>query len=89
MTQLLRKCTARFSETAIDGEVVVMELERGDFFSLTGTAAAAWQRIDGTRTRAALIADLAADHDLAPADVAADVDAFLDQLRAAGLIEPN
>ena len=84
---LLTKVRGRFTETAIDGEVVVMDLARGDFFSLTGTAAAAWHRIDGTRSRAALIADLAADYDKAPDEVAVDVDAFLGQLGAAGLID--
>ena len=40
MTALISKRTAAFSETAIDGEVVVMDLDRGDFFSLTGTPCA-------------------------------------------------
>ena len=87
MTQLLRKCPANFSETEIDGEVVVMDLTRGDFFSLTSTAAAAWQLIDGTRTRASLIAALAQDYGAASETIAAEVDTFLDQLGAARLID--
>lgn len=87
MTTLLHKHSQAFSETEIDGEVVVMDLARGDFFSLTGTAAAAWRKIDGTRDRAALIADLAAEFGQAADTVAPDVDAFLEQLTAAGLID--
>ena len=87
MTAAISKRTQAFSETEIDGEVVVMDLDRGDFFSLTGTAAAIWQRIDGNRSRAALITELAAEYDRAPDEVAADVDAFLAQLGAAGLID--
>lgn len=86
MTTKLAKATDRFSETAIDDEVVVMSLESGDFFSLTGTARAVWYLIDGTRTRAALLADLAAQFSCEPEEMAEDVDAFLNELSAAGLL---
>lgn len=86
MSQLLAKAADRFSETAIDDEVVVMSLESGDFFSLTGTARAVWERIDGTRSRDQLLAGLAAQFGCDPADIAGDVDAFLAQLAGAGLL---
>ncbi len=86
MTQLLTKQSDRFSETAIDDEVVVMSLESGDFFSLTGTARAIWRLIDGTRDRAALLSELAQQHDCQVTEIADDVDAFLDQLNQAGLL---
>lgn len=86
MSKLLAKAAGRFSETAIDDEVVVMSLENGDFFSLTGSAKAIWLLIDGTRDRAALLTEPAAQHDCPEAEIAADVDAFLDQLNQAGLL---
>lgn len=86
MSNLLAKAAGRFSETEIDDEVVVMSLENGDFFSLTGSAKAIWLLIDGTRDRATLLAKLAAQHDCSEAEIAADVDAFLDQLNQAGLL---
>lgn len=86
MTQLLTKQSDHFSETAIDDEIVIMSLESGDFFSLTGTARSIWQLIDGTRDRAALLADLALQHDCSEAEIMADVEAFLDQLNQAGLL---
>jgi len=89
MSAPIAKCTDAFTETEIEGEVVVMDLARGDFFSLTGTAAAIWQRIDGSRSRDALIAELAAEYEVSTDEMAADVDAFLAQLGAAGLIEAN
>lgn len=89
MSQVLAKAAGRFSETAIDDEVVVMSLENGDFFSLTGTALAIWRLIDGSHTRAALLADLAAGFDCAEAELVGDLDAFLTQLRAAGLLETD
>lgn len=86
MSIKLAKATGRFSETAIDDEVVVMSLESGDFFSLTGTARAIWHLIDGTRSRAALLTELAAQFDLEETALAGDLDAFLAQLGAAGLL---
>lgn len=87
MTTFLRKHSQAFSETEIDGEVVVMDLDRGDFFSLTGTAAAIWRKIDGTRSRSVLIAELAEEYARPEGDVTQDVDAFLAQLKTAGLID--
>ena len=89
MTAPISKCPKAFTETEIEGEVVVMDLARGDFFSLTGTAAAIWRRIDGSRSREVLIAELAAEYELGADAVTADVDAFLAQLGAAGLIETD
>lgn len=89
MSTKLAKATTRFSETEIDDEVVVMSLESGDFFSLTGTAQAIWTLIDGTRTRAALLTELAAQFDVEESALAGDLDAFLAQLEAAGLLEAD
>lgn len=83
----LRKIEGAFSETAIDGEIVVMSLQSGEFFSLVDSAAAIWSLIDGTRDRIALIAAAARQHAAQPDLIAPDVDAFLGQLSAAGLIE--
>ena len=83
----IAKRKGEFVETEIDDEVVVMELGQGEFFSLTGTAISIWRLIDGTRDRAALIAALAEEYDAPSAEIASDVDEFLDKLGNAGLIE--
>lgn len=82
----IAKQAGRFTETDIDDEIVVMRLDNGEFFSLSGTAAAAWRLIDGTRDRAALIAALATAFDGDQATVAADVDDFLARLSENGLL---
>lgn len=84
----LAKAAGRFSETAIDDEVVVMNLDTGDFYSLTGTARAIWTLIDGTRTRADVLAALAAQYggDTDADAMAAQLDAFVGDLRDAGLL---
>lgn len=82
----LAKAAGRFTETTIDDEIVVMSLDSGDFFSLTGTARAIWLALDGQHDRAGLINALAADFAAEPDEIADDVDAFLAQLMAAGLL---
>ena len=86
MTQPLTKDLTAFAETRIDEEIVVMNLSSGDFFSLQGSGAAIWDLIDGTRDRAAVLAALTRDYAAADADLAADLDAFLAELRSSGLL---
>lgn len=82
----LAKAAGTYSETTIDDEVVVMSLATGDFFSLTGTARAIWQQLDGAPTRAGLIAALAKEFGAEQAAIEPDCDAFLAQLLTAGLL---
>lgn len=82
----LAKAAGQFTETTIDDEVVVMSLASGDFFSMAGTARSIWQALDRHQDRAGLLAALAAEFGTEPAEIAPDVDAFLAQLDAAGLL---
>ena len=86
MSQPLTKDPAAFAETRIDDEIVIMNLASGDFFSLTDSAAAIWDLLDGSRNRAAVLAALAGEYAAAQADLAHDLDVFLGELRAGGLI---
>lgn len=82
----LAKQAGRFTEAAIDDEIVVMHLSTGEFFSLTGTAAAIWRLIDGSRDRDALIGELSEEFGGKDREMAEDVEEFLNQLRGLGLI---
>ena len=82
----LAKRSERFTETPSDGEVVIMRLDTGQFFSLAGTAAAAWHLIDGERTRADLIAALSVEYASADGQLEKDLDEFLGQLKASGIL---
>lgn len=86
MSQPLTKDPAAFAETRIDDEIVIMNLASGDFFSLTDSAAAIWDLLDGSRDRAAVLAALGDEFDVAPGELAGDLDTFLGELRAGGLI---
>ncbi len=74
-----------------DGEVIVVNLTLGNYFSLQGTAAEAWQRIAAGETSAAISADWQARFGV---DAQADLSAFLnrlveEQLLAEGPGEPE
>lgn len=86
MIQPLVKQRDAFRETTIGDEVAVMRLSDGDFFSLTGTARAIWELIDGSRDAAAIAAELA-DHYAANDDaIPVEVERFVATLRDAGLV---
>lgn len=80
------KLTDRFTEADIDNEIVVMRLDNGEFFSLSGTGAAIWRLVDGRRDRAAIVAALVDEFDGEEAEIEADVDAFLVRLGETGLL---
>jgi pyrroloquinoline quinone biosynthesis protein D len=86
MTAKLHKASERFSETTIDNEIVVMQLDTGVFFSLKGTAWRIWELLDGTRDRAALLAALQTDYPDSASTIEQDLDQFLAELASAQLL---
>lgn len=86
MTARLVKQRERFSETVVDGEVVLLNLDDGTFFSLTGTAAAIWALIDGERNRDSMLAELAASFEAEVETIAPQLDQFITQLQVAGFV---
>lgn len=82
----LTKLADRFSETLHGDEIIITQLDRGEFLRLTGTAATTWRLMDGQRNRTALIAALMREFVPHHSNIAADVDAFLIQLRQFGLL---
>lgn len=82
----LAKRPDRFTEAAIDDEIVVMRLDNGEFFSFSETSAAIWRLVDGTKDRDALIAALAGEFDADEHMIASDVDAFLAEIKEMGLL---
>lgn len=85
-TGAIVKLSDNFTETEIDGEVVVMMLDTGEFYSMTGTGCDIWRMIDGSRDRDAVVAGLAGEFDADPAAIGVDVDSYLAMLREAGLV---
>lgn len=75
-----------YTESELDGEIVLMRLDSGEFFSIAGTGTAIWELIDGRRSRDDLVAELRGRFEGPFETIAGDVDGFLAQLTAAGLL---
>jgi hypothetical protein len=71
---------------SIDGEVVVIQLATGTYYSLQGTAARIWDAAASGRTADEVAKDLAASFDADGVEVSREVDAFLGTLVAEGLL---
>jgi hypothetical protein len=72
----------------VDGEVIALGLESSTYFATNSSGTLLWRRLAEGTTRAELVSDLMTTFGLEQAHAQADVDAFLDDLRGRGLLEP-
>jgi hypothetical protein len=72
----------------IEGEVVVINLQTGSYYSLTGAAAAIWGALEHGAAAAQITGALAAHFMDCDAGLEKIVDNFLDELRGEALIVP-
>ena len=73
---------------AIDDEVVVISLQTGNYYSLTGTAAAIWNAVEWGGAVPQITDTLAVHFTDCEAGLRDIVNGFLDELRAESLIVP-
>jgi hypothetical protein len=72
----------------MNGELVMMGLEQGEYYALKDVAASIWQHLAEPRTLEDLCDLVASEYDVTAAGCRADVAAFLDDLRAKRLVQP-
>ncbi len=72
------------SHELIDGEVVVIQFDSGNYYSLSGSAALVWQRL----VTPASVADLSALFAETPSTAADELSAFVSELLKEGLLLP-
>lgn len=82
----IRKCTGNFVATQVDDEILIVDLEGGELFSLTGTAKAVWQAIDGQRSEEQIARQMAQLYEADPQVISNDVADLLSQFEGAALI---
>ncbi len=70
----------------IDGELVVMNLETGNYFSSADSGALVWSCIDKRLDPEAIVAAVVAAFDVQSAVAAQDLDLFVESLRAEKLV---
>ncbi|HYH21262.1 MAG TPA: PqqD family peptide modification chaperone [Azospirillum sp.] len=71
----------------VDGEAVLMSIEKGFYFGLDDIGSDVWRRLEEPVGVAALAAALAEDYDGDPAVIEHDVIALLTDMAANGLVE--
>lgn len=74
----------------IDGEVVILDIERSHYLNLNATGCALWLILADGATRRQLVDKLIDEFDVAEATAREDVDAFIVSCRENGLLaEPT
>ena len=76
----------RVAWQVIDGQAVLMDLDKGLALGLNRTGSFLWPRLEG-RSEEDLVADLSAAYAVEPDWARGDVRSFLDLLRRRGLLE--
>jgi hypothetical protein len=71
---------------SIDGEVIVMNLPQGIYYSLTGSAALAWSPLVNGASVADVVNEIAWQHGADPALVARDCAVFVQSLLAESIV---
>ena len=72
-----------------DGELVVLDLERGEFFVARGVARAVWKLLASGRTVEEIVEAIASRYGMERGAVRADVESFVQSLETRGLIAPG
>ena len=69
-----------------DGELVLLDLEAGDYFALDEIGVKVWEGIQAGKSLEALAAEIAAEYDVTASKAQADLAALRDDLLARGLL---
>ena len=83
---IVSKAKNTFAETRIDGEIVLMNIDTGNFFALKATGLAIWDLIADANDRTSIVQSLAATYSVAPDQCEKEVDAFLFEIEKAGFV---
>ena len=82
----IRKLTDNFIATRVDDELLIVDLDGGELFSLRDTARSVWNAIDGMRDEIAIAGKMSDEHEGDPARIAIEVATLLGELEDAALI---
>lgn len=87
MTDLYRIKSAEIMHETIDGEVVIIHLDRGIYYSSDGAGALLWGQLEQGSSLDALAAWAGQLFTGAPAEIRPAIEAFVSQLLEEGLID--
>lgn len=81
------RCSRNVFARDFEGELVLLDLARGDYYGLDEVGAALWHGLVAGRTVAEIAADLGSQYDVDDARLRQDLVALLEELVAKGLVE--
>lgn len=81
------KCDKKYVEAELDGELVLLNLDDGQFFSLTGTAAEVWRLIDHHFDIDGISERLSREYQEDLSIIRQNIEKFFCELLLAGLVE--
>ncbi len=70
----------------MDGDVVMLSIENGQYYGLTGIAPRIWECLETPQTVEQLLGDLLQHYDVAEDVLRADIDGFLTDMQQNGLV---
>jgi hypothetical protein len=73
----------------IDGEAILIHLQSGTYYSLTGVGAEIWSQLDASRSRQQIVADLSSRYSAPSGEVEEAVDELIQELTVEDLLEPS
>lgn len=87
MSEPLRLRGEGLTWQAVEGELVVLDIEASLYLATNRSGALLWSALENGTTRDALVDLLVETYEVPVATAKADVDRFLDQLSERGLLE--
>ena len=69
-----------------DGEVVMLDVERGEYFGCEGVSKTIWDALEEPRTVDELVTQVKTEYPDAPPEAAGDVQAFVEELHQNALV---
>ena len=88
MAQRLGINPSKVVHETVDGETILIHLQTGNYYSLTGAAAEIWALVEAARSSDQIASELAERHDRPQTEVDAAVTLILRELTDEDLLEP-
>lgn len=72
--------------TDMDGDTVMMSIERGEYFGIGGVGSRVWEILAEPKTLAAIIETICAEYEVDPTTCQTDMHKFVGELLKGGLV---
>ena len=81
------RASNQYLYSEIDSEAVILDVNSGTYFGLNEVSNRIWQLLQTPASKASLIEQILAEYDVSKEQVTQDVEALLEDMSNAGLIE--